>query len=32
MSMSEGDGKCSENNVVITTAERKLKAVISDGN
>ena len=32
VSTSEGDGKCSEDNVVITTAETKIETVISNGN
>ena len=32
MSTSEGDGKCSEDNVVIINAETKSKSVISNGN
>ena len=32
MSTSDGDGKCSEDNVVVTTAETKIETVISNGN
>ena len=32
VSTSEGDGKCSEDNVVITTAETKIEICYTNGN